>query len=252
MSKLKDLDPLLESNPRILWVCAHPDDEFLSGSILVRASVHYECPVHIVIMTRGEGGAVGNYDPELLAETRREEMRAVAADMGATVEFYSFYNAPLPVESFPTRQELYAKWLESDDPVKIVSGAIKRFQPDIVLTFDPDNGATGHPEHTLTARVTTNALQQCAHKPKHSFFVQKRHWIFRLFRDADPGPSTHVFDGRKPATWEKNCIDYLCDLTKLHTSQDRDLAPFRRFRRLFEVTHLREIDPQTESWSLTD
>lgn len=247
----RDFDKRLAEKPRILWVCAHPDDEFLTGALLVRARHVHDCAVHIVVMTSGEGGS-NAIDAADLPATRRTEMEAVAEQMGASLELHSFYNAPLPVSSFPARHELFAKWQDEGDPEGVIAAAIERFAPDVVLTFDPNYGATDHPEHQLTSRLTTAAIRTLG-VDVEVYYALRRHWLFRLLRQADPGPVDAWFDGGLApvptgvdhGTFSRagTSIGYLVELTKLHRTQDADLAPFRKFSRLFRRLGLRRADP---------
>lgn len=247
----RDFDQRLQSKPRVLWVCAHPDDEFLTGALLVRARLFHGCAVHIVVMTSGEGGS-NAIDADDLPATRRAEMNAVAEQIGATVEIHSFYNAPLPVSSFPARHELYAKWQDEGDPEGTIREAITRFEPDLILTFEPTYGATDHPEHQLTSRLTTAAVQ-LAGSEAEVFYALRRHWLFRLMKQADPGPVDEWFDGNLPPapadvdhgafTARGTSQAYLVELTRLHATQAADLEPFRKFSSLFQRLGLRQADP---------
>lgn len=249
----RDFDQRLAEQPRILWVCAHPDDEFLTGALLVRAHHFHGCAVHIVVMTSGEGGS-NAIDAEDLADTRRAEMSEVAEQMGATVEIHAFYNAPLPVSSFPARHELCAKWQDDGDPEGVIRAAIERFRPDVILTFEPTYGATNHPEHQLTSRLTTAAARTSGSEAE-VYYALRRHWLFRLLRQADPGPVDAWFDGELTAvprgtshgefTRDGTAQGYLVELTRLHRTQDADLAPFRKFAGLFRRLGLRRVDPAT-------
>ncbi len=244
-----DFDQRLKNQPRILWVAAHPDDEFLSGALLVRARLYHDCPVHIVIMTSGDGGS-NAVDSADLPATRKAEMQAVADQIGATVETHNFFNAPLPVSSFPARHELYNRWQDGGDPEGVIRNAIDRFKPDIILTFEPTYGATNHPEHQLTSRLTT-AAAAASDTGAPVFYCLRRHWFFRLLGQADPGPVEEWFDGALPPLASGDhgaysaggtCQAYLVELTRLHASQAADLKPFRKFSRLFRKLGLRQAD----------
>ena len=247
----RDFDQRLQTKPRLMWVCAHPDDEFLTGALLVRARLFHGCAVHIVVMTSGEGGsnAIGATD---LPATRRAEMQAVADQIGATVEIHRFYNAPLPVSSFPARHELYAKWQDEGDPEGVIRDAIDAFDPGLIVTFEPTYGATDHPEHQLTSRLTT-AAAALASSEAEVFYALRRHWLFRLLGQADPGPVDEWFDGALAPvhsgvdhgvfTARGTSQGYLVELTRLHATQDEDLRPFRKFAFLFRRLGLRRADP---------
>ena len=243
MSSGLDIEGILATSPRVLWVCAHPDDEFLSGALLARAGITYGCAVHILVLTRGGGGGNATQSEDLPA-TRSMEMQAVAERLGASVELHDFWNAPLPVSSFPSRKEILRRWRDQGDPLGVVAATLKRFAPDLVLTFEPTFGATGHPEHQLASRLTTTAVRamDAADAPL-VLYALRRHWIFRMMRQADPGPVDGWFEGSLPwGEGAQSCQELLVELTRLHATQNRDLAPFRRFARLFERLALRRVD----------
>jgi LmbE family N-acetylglucosaminyl deacetylase len=241
-----DYDALLADGAGVLWCAAHPDDEFLFGTLLCRATLHHRRPVRAVILTRGDGGESAiDLAGEPLGTVRAREMAAVAELLRLDLELHDLWNAPLPASTFPTVEALWQRWSADGDPVQLVTRAILDARPAIVLTFGPEHGATGHPEHRLAARITTAAVRAAAaegHRVERLYYVLKHHWLWRLFLDADPGPYDEVFDGSLPATPTRSCIEQLCDATMLHRTQGRDMSAFRRFRRLFTRVALRRVD----------
>ncbi len=77
---------------RVVVVAPHPDDELIGpgGTVLLHRALGDA--VHIVVVTDGasDGGATTPDARRALAATREAESRAVAARLGATVEFYGF------------------------------------------------------------------------------------------------------------------------------------------------------------------
>lgn len=246
MASSSNIDSRLADGARLMWVCAHPDDEFLTGALLARAGIHHKTPVHIVVMTRGGGGsnAIGTDD---LPATRVKEMTAVADAMNASVEIHDFWNAPLPASSFPSGPEIHKKWQETGDPIGIIEEAVRTFKPDIVVTFEPTFGATGHPEHTLTSRLTTTACARVAAAGGPApdvAYALRRHWLFRLMRQADPGPVQEWFDGGLPCgDTGLSCQDTMANLTRKHETQAKDMEAYRKFSRFFRPLGIRYVDP---------
>lgn len=247
-------DELLADGAGVLWCAAHPDDEFLFGAMLCRATLHHKRSVRAVILTHGDGGQSAiDLAGEPLGAVRAREMASVAELLHLDLELHDFWNAPLPASSFPTVEGLWERWRAQGDPVEIVTRAILDARPRVVLTFGPEHGATGHPEHRLAARITTAAVREAAargHRVDRLYYVLKHHWLWRLVRDADPGPIDEVFDGSLPATPHQSCIDRLCDATTLHRTQGRDMSAFRRARRLFTRVGLRRVDAQSPDAAL--
>lgn len=255
----KGLDSFLAEGARVMWIAAHPDDECFSGSILARASIYYKNPAHIVILTRGDGGECcrpQGCEPDL-ATVRSGEMQKVAAlyRVGLTME--TFFNAPLPVESFPKRHELFEIWKKHRDPVAFLVDEIRKFKPDVVLTFEPTHGGTGHPEHQLVSRLATTAVRAAAdpavgggdpHRVARTYFMLNRFWLLRMVGAADPGPVSEYFDATARATDVMSCIDFMAYATRLHETQANDMGTVRKLRTAFNSLSLRRVDPFTQSW----
>ncbi len=248
------LDTLLDEGASVLWVAAHPDDEFLAGSILARAAIHHGNRAGLVVLTKGEGGedhtGLSKGEPERLAELRAAEMARVAERYGAELVQASYFNAPLPMSSFPTRQELWQRWSADPqgDPVERVAQAIVAQRPDIVLTFDPTHGCTGHPEHQLASRITTTAVARAAaqpegHRAEHVFHLLTRHWLLHLVRMVDPKPVDGWWSAEHPCEGHGTCLDFAVEATRLHETQAGDMRAFRRFRWAFKTLGLRRADP---------
>jgi LmbE family N-acetylglucosaminyl deacetylase len=252
-----DIDGLLARGARVLWVAAHPDDECFAGPILARAGRYHRRPLWFLVLTSGDGGECnipGGCRPDL-ATVRRAEMRAVAARYGARLQHERFWNAPLPVASFPPRPRIGAVWRARRDPVALVAATVRGFRPDVLLTFDPDFGATGHPEHQLASRVATAAVRLAAdgaaavpgppHRVGRTYYVLNRFWPLRLVGRADPGPVTERFDATLPCTPTQSCLRFMLEATRLHRSQDRDMENVRSLRSAFATLDLRQADPFT-------
>jgi LmbE family N-acetylglucosaminyl deacetylase len=252
------VDAFLAKGARVMWIAAHPDDECFVGALLARASIFHGNPVSMLVLTHGDGGECGlkqGCKPDL-ATVRGQEMRAVAARYRATLQLERFWNAPLPVESFPRRHKIYDIWRKQQDPVLVVAGAIRQFRPDLVLTFSPVVGATGHPEHQLASRVATAGIRQAAMascigplKPHHvtrTYYVLNKFWVLRLLGRGDPGHVTERFDATLPATRTMSCLSFMTEATKLHGTQERDMSTVRSLRSAFARTSLRWIDPYQE------
>ncbi len=245
MTSIPPLDDRLAAGARVLWVAAHPDDEVLSGGILARAGRHHGAATMIAVLTRGAGGeGPAGVGPEALAALRSLEMTNAAARYGATLRMAHCWNAPLPVSSFPTPAGVWERW-RPEDPVGFVADAIREHAADIVLTFDPTHGFTGHPEHILTARVAAAAARAAGLDGAGCFgHILARGWVLRLARHADPGPVSEVFDARLPCgDTGLSCLDFSAEAALLHPSQISSMRPFRRLRGQFARVGLRWVDP---------
>lgn len=253
------IQELLDKKARVMWVGAHPDDESFCGSLLAYASLKAGAPMHFVVMTRGDGGGAAIPIPEgkTVADVREGELRKVAELYKATLALNSFHNAPLPVESFPKRQELLEMWKAKEDPVAWIAREIRAFRPDIVLTFSPIYGATGHPEHQLTSRLATAAVRMAAdetaalgnapHRVAHTYYVLMRYWFLRLIgMRFDPIPYTETFEIKQPCVDGLSCFQVMADNTLPHETQRPDMGAMRGLSSLLHRQMLYRVDPWTE------
>lgn len=252
-------DHLLEQGARVLWVGAHPDDESMVGAMLAKAGPKLGNPIHFYVLTHGDGGECTlpeGCHPDL-GSVRGEELKKVAALYGATLEHEYYWNAPLPVESFPKRHEIAHKWVkENGDPTPKIAKTIREFKPDILLTFDPKHGFTGHPEHQLASRFATAAVRLAAEKqaaldgePFHVanvYYGLNLYGIARLAGVADPFPATDVFYGRQPCIGGKNCLEVMGEFTKPHRTQRNDMGTARLLTRFLINAYLYRVDPFVE------
>jgi LmbE family N-acetylglucosaminyl deacetylase len=256
---METLDRLIEQGVRMLWVAAHPDDECFTAGILAKQTLRCHQPLHLLVLTEGEGGSFPKklQDGRPLNEVRRGEMEAVARGYGATLEMERFWNAPLPVASFPYRHEIARKWAAYKDPARVVAETIRRFRPDVLLTFAPEHGATGHPEHQLASRFAGAGIRLAAsddpglpgepHRVAHTYFLVFRYKLLgRLGMKLDPREPTEVFDTRQPCVDGKTCGQVMCDLTRHHRTQDADMSSVRLVMRFARWSYLHATDPFTE------
>jgi LmbE family N-acetylglucosaminyl deacetylase len=241
---------------RLMWVGAHPDDESFVGSVLAKASIALRHPLHMVVLTHGEGGETGQGEVSRdrpLAEVRRSELEEVARLYNATVTIEGFFNASLPVSSFPYRHEIAQRWRDHRDPVEFIASEIRTFRPDAVLTFSPHYGATGHPEHQLCSRFTTSAVRLAAdsdaplgsppHRVSNVYYMVSRYWFLRLAgMKKDPVAYTETFDLRQPCISGKRCVDVMADNTRPHVTQNADMTAMRLINQLFYQQYLHRVD----------
>jgi len=120
----------LDSAKRILVITAHPDDELLLAPLLAQRCVTGRASCSFVVMTVGEGGGDGT--------TRAGEMARSAA----------LFNARLLQWTYPdVLTGVAAAWGDRATLVRQLSDVIATERPDLILTFDPAHGSTGHEAH---------------------------------------------------------------------------------------------------------
>jgi len=254
-----DIESILKSGVKVMWIAAHPDDESMIGAILLRSSLYYKNPLYFLVLTHGDGGECcieGGCHPDLKT-VRGEELKRVAKAYRAELQHEYFYNAPLPVESFPKRHIIAQKWKEYKDPVYIVAEAIRRFKPDVVFTFDPYNGFTGHPEHQLASRFAIAGIRAASdsnfkiegtepHRVKHLYFGLNKYSVFKLAGGTDPSPVTEVWNMNKECAAGFSCKRLLSEYTKFHRSQKNDMNTVRIMLRWVDNLYLSEYNPYSK------
>lgn len=130
----------------VLAVLAHPDDEGLAcgGTLAMLSSLGHR--VVLVCASRGEVGSVA--DAALLAGRDLASVRAQELDTAAR---------RLGIEKVVVleHEDGCLSWAEGlDDDLR---GALARFRPDVVITFDAD-GLYWHPDHIALHARTTAAV----------------------------------------------------------------------------------------------
>jgi LmbE family N-acetylglucosaminyl deacetylase len=124
---------------RALVVFAHPDDaEFLCGGTVARWT-REGTEVAYVCATDGSAGWNGpDRDRGEIAETRERELREAADMLGvSTVTFLGYVDGSL----YPTL-----------DLRRSITREVRRFRPDVIVTFDPSmlwagHSYINHPDH---------------------------------------------------------------------------------------------------------
>jgi LmbE family N-acetylglucosaminyl deacetylase len=149
---------------RILAVFAHPDDEAFGtgGSLAYYALTGQE--VYLVCATRGEVGEIsdpGLATPETLGQVREGELRCSAETVGIkelTILGYRDSGMLGSPENQDPRALINAP---ADQVVRQLVGIIRKLQPHIVLTFEP-NGGYGHPDHIAIHHHCVDAFHAAA------------------------------------------------------------------------------------------
>ncbi len=199
-------------------------------------------------MNHGQGGECllpEGCRPDL-GTVRGREMQLVAAAYGARLEHHNYWNAPLPVSSFPPRHEIGRRWVEQHDPADLVLQAILRFKPTVLITFDPDHGFTGHPEHQLASRFALEAVRRAwpQHRVGAVYYVLNRYWPIRLALSGDDRAPTETFDtGVTCGPGRRSCLDVALSITRAHRTQSGDMGRVRALRPQLGDLYLRRVDP---------
>lgn len=130
---------------RVMAIIAHPDDaEFTcSGTLALWAGQGAEIG-YVVCTDGGKGGGDPSLSPEQLAAVRRAEQRAAADLLGAKEVVFLGH---------PDGELSQVAGLEAE-----LALHIRRFRPDILLTFDPWQPYQLHPDHRVVGLAALNAV----------------------------------------------------------------------------------------------
>jgi LmbE family N-acetylglucosaminyl deacetylase len=133
----------------LLGVFAHPDDEILVAASLAQVA-RSGCRVYTVTATHGLRGAPVGFagDEASLARLRETELRQFGRELGVTEqEIWNFPDGGLSSES-------------TEELVDSVLSAIRRYRPDLIVTFDATAGFTGHADHRRIGEIAFLAWER--------------------------------------------------------------------------------------------
>lgn len=168
---------------RLLVVVAHPDDEcFAFGGALALAT---EAGVESHVLCLTDGKAASNRGDaasrEELGRMRREEFGRSCAVLGvAHCELLDYEDGQLEFAGFSRAVSRLVEYM-------------RRFRPDVVLTFGSDGGLNTHPDHTMVSALTSAAYHWAA-SAKRFPDLGEPHRAQRLFQ-----LSTSFFMDDRPA-----------------------------------------------------
>jgi LmbE family N-acetylglucosaminyl deacetylase len=173
---------------RALAVVAHPDDmEYGAASAVARWTGQGK-DIRYVLVTDGEAG-IESMSPAEVGPIRREEQRASCAVVGVTdLEFLGLPDG-LVVEGIDLRRHL--------------AGAIRRHQPEVVLSINHRDSWGGpswnHVDHRAVGRALLDAVRDAANP-----------WVFEdLGLDPWNGAKFVAFSGSPEATHAVDVTDHL-------------------------------------------
>jgi LmbE family N-acetylglucosaminyl deacetylase len=158
-----------ETKRVILVVLAHPDDETfgMGGTLALYAKEGVE--VDLVCATRGEVGDVpdGMLDGYAsVGELREHELMEATQILGIThVDFLGYRDSGMPGSVDNAHPQALAAAPLDEVAGKVVQ-YIRKYKPQIVLTFDPIGGYH-HPDHIAIQRATEKAFYEAGNA---SFF----------------------------------------------------------------------------------
>ena len=140
-----------------LYVAAHPDDE---NTAMLAWLTHVKgVRAAYLSMTRGDGGQnlIGQELGAALGVIRTQELLAARRTDGAEQRFTRALDF-----GFSKRADETLRFWGHDSVLSDVVWAIRRFQPDIIITRFPPDSTAGHGHHTASAMLAEEAFSAAA------------------------------------------------------------------------------------------
>ncbi len=139
---------------RVLAIFAHPDDESIVAGGTLKACSESGLETIVISLTRGEQGLIAYPNlatRETLATVRESELRTACEKLGVTtVECFAYPDGSLA-------------WSDTGEIENVLSGRIKHWQPQIIITFGAD-GFYWHPDHIAVHELTKLAVSSLGNK----------------------------------------------------------------------------------------
>lgn len=239
---------------RLMGVMAHPDDETLGlGGVFARYAAE-GLETALVCATMGQKGRFrglppgdpGHPGPDELAAIREAELKAAVEVLGiGDVTTLGYMDGALDQ-------------VDPEVAVPAIAHHIRRFRPQVVMTFDP-YGAYGHPDHIAICQFATAAVVAAA-DPNHRNGATPElppHAVSKLYYMAnDPGgwsayqsafkKLTSMVDGieRQASPWpewsittEINTLAWWPTVWKAVTCHDSQVAGYQTLKTLSPEHH---------------
>ena len=145
---------------RLLACFAHPDDEAFPVGGALAAHTRRGVDVRLITTTLGEEGEIrqeGSATRDTLGEIRRVELScAVRALRLDSNEVWGYRDSGMQGWESNNHPKAYIN-ADVDTVVERLVLEIRRFRPQVVLSFGPD-GLYGHPDHIAISNHTTAAF----------------------------------------------------------------------------------------------
>jgi LmbE family N-acetylglucosaminyl deacetylase len=132
----------------MMCVVAHPDDECFAFGGALGLAADRGVETYVVCLTDGQAASNrGNAASGVaLGEMRREELGASCAVLGVTeYELMDYQDGQLEFVDFSVAAGRLVE-------------RMRRFQPDVVITFGGDGGLNTHADHMMVSMLTTAAF----------------------------------------------------------------------------------------------
>ena len=176
---------------RLLACFAHPDDEAFPVGGALAAHAARGVQIRLITATLGEEGEIrqaGAATRETLGSVRRVELARAVRILGLQDHIVLHYRDSGMAGTPPNEHPQAFVNAPAEVVIERLVEEIRRFRPQVVLTFDPD-GLYGHPDHIAIHKYATEAFHRASHPdayPQHLVNGVKPHEPNRLFYSARP------------------------------------------------------------------
>lgn len=167
------MEPMSETDLRLLHVHAHPDDESSKGAATTAKYVAEGVRVMVATCTGGERGSVLNPAmdrPEVwadIAAIRAQEMARAREILGVEQVWLGFVDSGFPEgDPLPPLPEGCFGLVDPVEAAAPLVRVIRDFKPQVMTTYD-EKGGYPHPDHIMCHRITMEALKQAADPDAH-------------------------------------------------------------------------------------
>lgn len=175
----------LMSNPRLLLVHAHPDDETINNGATMAQYVNRGVEVTLVTCTRGEEGEVlvpelahlASNQQDQLGTHREGELAQAMSVLG--VKDFRFLGASEKIfrdsgmmDTEPNKRKDNFWNANLDEAAEYLVAIILEIKPHVLVTYD-EIGGYGHPDHIQAHRVAMKAAEIARTR---GWEIQKIYW----------------------------------------------------------------------------
>ncbi len=140
----------------LLLVLAHPDDECFFGGGALAWYARKGVPTALLVLTDGQagrmglGGRVGTAAPDILGPIRRQELERAARVLGISKLIA------------PGWMDGGLKDVPDENGLALVTRWVRELRPEVLISFGPEGGASGHADHRAAWRWTDEAFNRAA------------------------------------------------------------------------------------------
>ena len=149
---------------RLLACFAHPDDEAFPVGGVLAAHAKRGVDVRLITTTLGEEGEIrqeGSATRETLGRIRRVELSCAVRALGlASNDVWGYRDSGMAGWASNEDPRAFIR-APSDEVVERLVLEMRRFRPQVVLSFGPD-GLYGHPDHIAICNHATEAFHLAA------------------------------------------------------------------------------------------